>query len=51
MAVLFSAALLAGCASNIEHPVPGGLSFQNDEVRFVAPTGWEMQPSTSSRSA
>jgi hypothetical protein len=45
--LLVSVALLAGCASNIEHPVPGGPSFQDEEVRFVAPTGWEVQPSTS----
>jgi hypothetical protein len=46
-AILVGAALLAACASNIEHPVPRGPSFESDEVRFVAPTGWEVQPSTS----
>ncbi|MGZ8562997.1 MAG: hypothetical protein ACXWWU_05195 [Candidatus Limnocylindria bacterium] len=45
--ILLSAALLASCASNIEHPVPSGPSFEDDEVRFVAPTAWEIQPSTS----
>ena len=39
------AALLAGCASSSTHPVPGGASFQDDEVRFVAPTGWEVRSS------
>lgn len=41
------AGLLASCASNIEHPVPGGPSFEDSEVRFVAPTGWQIQTSTS----
>jgi hypothetical protein len=45
--LLVSVALLAGCASTIEHPVPGGPSFEDSEVRFVAPTGWQLQPSTS----
>ena len=39
--------LLAACASTIQHPVPDGPSFENDEVRFVAPTGWEVLSSTS----
>jgi hypothetical protein len=48
MAVLLGvAALAAACASNIGHPVPGGPSFEDEEVRFVAPTGWEVQRSTS----
>ena len=38
-------ALLVGCAPTIEHPVPGGPSFESDEVRFVAPTGWTIQES------
>lgn len=46
-ASLLGLALLAGCASNIEHPVPGGPSFEDSEVRFVAPGGWEIRPSTS----
>ena len=45
--ILVSASLLAACASNIEHPVPGGPSFEDAEVRFVAPTGWQIQSSTS----
>lgn len=40
-------AMLGACASNIEHPVPGGPPFEDPEVRFVAPTGWQIQPSTS----
>lgn len=39
--------LLAACASTIQHPAPGGPSFESDEVRFVAPTGWEVLSSTS----
>ena len=47
VAVLAGAMLLASCASTIEHPIPGGPSFEDQEVRFVAPTGWEIQRSTS----
>lgn len=43
-------ALLAACASALEHPVPNGPSFENDDFRFVAPTGWEVQPSTATSS-
>lgn len=39
-------ALLAACASTLEHPAPGGPSYQSDAFRFVAPTGWVVQPST-----
>jgi hypothetical protein len=46
MAVLVGAALLAACASNTDSPVPNGPSFESDEVRFVAPTGWEVRRST-----
>ena len=45
--VLVSAALLVGCAATIDRPVPGGPPFESDEFRFVAPTGWEVQPSTA----
>lgn len=38
--------LLAACASTNEHPVPAGPAFQSDDVRFVAPTGWEMREMT-----
>ena len=47
ISLLAGAALLAGCASNIEHPVPGGPPFEDNEIRFTAPTGWQLQPSTS----
>lgn len=47
MAVLVVAALLVSCASEVEHPIPNGPSFKNEEVRFVAPTGWEILRSTS----
>jgi hypothetical protein len=44
--ILVSAALLTACSSTIQHPVPGGPSFERAEFRFVAPTGWEVRPST-----
>jgi hypothetical protein len=40
-------ALLAACAPSVHHPTPGGPSFEDAEIRFVAPTGWELQRSTS----
>ena len=40
-------ALLVACAPTIEHPVPAGPAFENADVRFAAPTGWELLPSTS----
>jgi hypothetical protein len=46
-AILLVTMLLASCASTIDHPVPGGPPFEDDEVRFVAPTGWQIQPSTA----
>jgi hypothetical protein len=39
--------LLAACAPAIEHPVPAGPAFEGDDVRFVAPTGWEMRTSNN----
>jgi hypothetical protein len=39
--------LLVACAPAIEHPVPAGPAFESDEVRFVAPTGWEVLSSAS----
>ncbi len=44
--ILVSAALLTACSSTIQHPVPGGPSFERAEFRFVAPTGWEVRSST-----
>jgi hypothetical protein len=38
--------LLAGCGA-AAHPVPQGSPFERDDFRFVAPTGWEVRPSTS----
>ena len=35
--------LLVACAPNIEHPVPAGPAFESGDVRFVAPTGWELR--------
>jgi len=47
MAVLVGAALLTACTSTTPLPVPGGPSFESDDFRFVAPTGWEVRLSTS----
>lgn len=35
-------ALLVACAPS-RHATPGGSAFESDEVRFVAPIGWEMR--------
>lgn len=40
--VLAVVALLAACAPS-GHATPAGSPFESDEVRFVAPTGWEMR--------
>jgi hypothetical protein len=40
-------ALLVACAQSIAHPVPAGPAFESDDIRFSAPTGWELLPSTS----
>lgn len=45
--LLVSVAMLAACASNIERPVAAGPSLEDPEVRFLAPTGWEILRSTS----
>jgi hypothetical protein len=39
--------LLAACTPALDHPVPHGPSFESDDFRFVAPTGWQVQPSTA----
>jgi hypothetical protein len=39
-------ALLAACASTLEHPAPRGPSYESDAFRFVAPAGWIVQPSS-----
>ncbi|MEX0625391.1 MAG: hypothetical protein WD402_02480 [Chloroflexota bacterium] len=44
-------AMLTACAAALEHPAPQGPSFENDDFRFVAPTGWNIQPSTAGPSA
>jgi hypothetical protein len=46
MAFVVCGCLLVACASNIDHPIPGGPSFERDDFRFVAPTGWEVRSST-----
>lgn len=45
--VLITATILIACAPAVEHPAPGGPAFEGEEVRFVAPTGWRLQPSTA----
>ena len=50
-ATLIWAALLAACAPSVEHSAPHGRAFENEDVRFVAPTGWEVHPSTATPSA
>src|SRR5213592_4921582 len=45
-AALVCLALLAACAP-VQHPAPGGPTFEDAEVRVAAPTGWILQPSTS----
>jgi hypothetical protein len=40
-------AVLVGCASALERPAPQGELFESEDFRFVAPTGWEIQPSTA----
>ena len=44
-------ALLGACASGLQHSAPHGPSFESDDFRFVAPTGWEVRPSTATSSA
>ena len=44
--ILVCVALLAGCGSIGPHPIPGGPSFERDDFRFVAPTGWQVRSST-----
>ena len=47
-ALLAGFVLLAACTSP-SHPLPGGPKFESGEVRFAAPTGWEVrQPTTGS---
>ena len=47
LAAVVCGALLVACASALEHPTPAGPSFETDDIRFVAPTGWEVLPSAS----
>ncbi len=45
LAGVVCSALLVACAA-ADHPVPYGPSFEADDVRFVAPSGWQVrQPS------
>jgi hypothetical protein len=50
-ACLACVVLLAACGPALDHPTPGGESFESDDIRFVAPAGWEIQPSTAEFSA
>ncbi|MGZ6255806.1 MAG: hypothetical protein ACXWMB_02180 [Candidatus Limnocylindria bacterium] len=45
--ILLAAVLLTSCASTIQHPTPGGPKFEDEEIRFTAPTGWQLRQSTS----
>ena len=49
-ASLACVALLVACTA-LEHPEPRGESFESDDFRFVAPTGWSIQPSTAESTA
>jgi hypothetical protein len=44
---VLAALVLTSCASTMQHPIPGGPKFEDDEIRVAAPTGWELRPSTS----
>jgi hypothetical protein len=45
LAAVATCALLVACTA-ADHPVPEGKTFEADDLRFVAPTGWEVrQPS------
>jgi hypothetical protein len=46
IAGLAAMTLLAACGA-AAHPVPHGPSFERDDFRFVAPTGWQVRPSSS----
>ncbi len=48
---LACAVLLVACASALEYQAPQGPSFESEDFRFVAPTGWKVQPSTATSSA
>jgi hypothetical protein len=37
---------LAACVTSSPNPTPGGPRFDNAEVRFTAPTGWELREAT-----
>ena len=41
---LAAVALLVACTST--NPAPRGPSFEDEEVRFVAPAGWQIMPSS-----
>lgn len=50
-AAMAGVAMLAACASSPEPPVPRGAAFESDDFRFVAPTGWNIRPSTEEPTA
>ena len=45
------AALLVACSPATDHLAPAGSPFESDDVRFVAPTGWEMRQPTQQANA
>jgi len=46
VAGLAAAVILAACAPSIQPPAPTGPSFDNGDLRFVAPSGWQTRAST-----
>jgi hypothetical protein len=42
LAAVATCALLVACTA-ADHPVPEGQAFEADDLRFVAPTGWEVR--------
>jgi hypothetical protein len=42
-AVLLAGVVLLAACTAVSHPVPGGQAFEADDVRFVAPAGWDVR--------
>ena len=49
-AVVVSAAVVVACTA-LDHPKPRGEAFVSDGFGFVAPAGWQIQPSSSTATA
>lgn len=50
LAAMASCALLVACTA-ADHPVPGGQPFEADDLRFVAPAGWQVRQPSGFQSA